>query len=322
MNDTLMFVILGALTIAVVGWILVQGLFALLEANKRKLQERLSNQSGADEPLDNGYGPLTNEEIDDSVGDLFRRFRPLDSFGQKLHRAFPTMPLSKFLLICIGAAAAAALVAEATMNAVAMAVLAGVAGFIIPFLVVSMVVAKKQRIMDDQLPEVLDFLARVLRAGHSLATGLQMGADELPDPLASEFRLAYGQHGLGEPLDVVLKRMAARVGTKDFAFFVTAVLIQRTTGGDLAEVLTNISGMIRARIRLKQHVKAITAQGRYVGYILLVLPIVFFMILWSINPQYAGILLHTKEGLYVLVTAVVLQLLGLVSIRRIVNVKM
>ena len=119
-----------------------------------------------------------------------------------------------------------------------------------------------------------------------------------------------------------MKDMAERVGTPDFSFFVTAVLIQRTTGGDLAEVLTNIGNMVRARIRLQQHVKAITAQGRMVGYILLVLPVIFYIILFIINPKYARVLIDTKEGFVALAIAVTLQMLGLISIKKIVSVKM
>jgi tight adherence protein B len=196
---------------------------------------------------------------------------------------------------------------------------------ILPFMIVSSRYAKHQKVVEDQLPEALDFLARVLRAGHSLATGLQMAGDEIPEPLAGEFRRCYGQHSLGTPLDLAMKDMAHRVGAPDFSFFVTAVLIQRTTGGDLAEVLTNISSMVRARIRLQQHVKAITAQGRLVGYILLVLPVVFFMALYVINPRYASVLIDTNnhpEGVAVLGAAVVLQILGLITIKKIVTVRM
>ena len=176
--------------------------------------------------------------------------------------------------------------------------------------------------MNDQLPEALEFLCRVLRAGHSFATGLQMGADELPDPLASEFRHCYDQHNLGHPLEDALRDMAGRVGTEDFSFFVTSVLIQRTTGGELSEVLTNISNMVRARIRLEQHVKAVTAEGRMVGYILLILPLIFFVIMYAMNPQYAGVLIHTPEGTWLTGTALVMQLLGVLTIRKIVAVKL
>src|SRR5437763_13379614 len=98
--------------------------------------------------------------------------------------------------------------------------------------------------MSDQLPEALDFLARILRAGHSLTTGLQMMGTELPDPLAQEFRRCYDQHSLGQPLEDCLREMAARIESTEFQFFVTAVLIQRNTGGDLSQVLNNISSTI------------------------------------------------------------------------------
>jgi tight adherence protein B len=201
-------------------------------------------------------------------------------------------------------------------------IFAGIVSAMLPFLIVSSKCAKHQKIVEDQLPEALDFLARVLRAGHSLATGLQMAAEELPEPLAGEFRRCYDQHSLGTPLEQSMKEMAERVGTPDFSFFVTAVLIQRTTGGDLAEVLTNIGNMVRARIRLQQHVKAITAQGRLVGYILLVLPVVFYIVLYLLNPRYARVLIDTREGFFFLMGALVLQLLGLISIKKIVSVKM
>src|ERR1041385_7170764 len=101
---------------------------------------------------------------------------------------------------------------------------------------------------------------------------MQTIAEEMPEPISGEFRRCNDQHSLGQPLEECLKDMASRVGSTDFAFFVTAVLIQRTTGGDLSEVLGNISGMIRQRIRLQNHVKAKTAEGRFTGYILTAFP--------------------------------------------------
>src|SRR5204863_8156518 len=131
---------------------------------------------------------------------------------------------------------------------------------------------RRQRAIANQLPEALDFLSRVLQAGHSFSTGVQMMSEELLDPLKTEFRRCYDQHSLGQPLEDSLKEMTTRVESTDFAFFVTAVLIQRQTGGDLAEVLNNISDMIRQRIGLQQHVKAKTAEGRFTGYIMVAFP--------------------------------------------------
>jgi tight adherence protein B len=180
--------------------------------------------------------------------------------------------------------------------------------------------ARRQRLLVDQLPEALDFLGRILKAGHSLSTGLQMMAEELPQPLATEFRRAYDAHSLGQAMDECLKDMAKRIDSTDFAFFVTAVLIQRQTGGDLSEVLDNISGMIRQRIRLQQHVKAKTAEGRFTGYILAGFPAVMFVIAYSLNPSYAGVLIHTTTGLMLLAVAFGLQIIGLYFIKKITTV--
>ena len=146
-------------------------------------------------------------------------------------------------------------------------------------------------------------------------------AEELPQPIGMEFRRCYDQHSLGQPLEECLKTMATRIESTDFAFFITAVLIQRQSGGDLSEVLSNISGMIRDRIRLQQHVKAKTAEGRFTGYILTAFPAVMFCVAYVMNPDYAGVLLHTTTGLELLGTAFGLSMLGLFAIRQITTVK-
>jgi tight adherence protein B len=148
-----------------------------------------------------------------------------------------------------------------------------------------------------------------------------MMADELPPPLSGEFRQAYDQHSLGQSLDDALKDTAARIESTDFAFFVTAVLIQRQTGGDLSEVLKNISSMIRQRVRLQQQVKAKTAEGRFTGYIMVAFPVIMFFIASALNPEYGQTLLHTSTGLKMLGFAAGLQILGLLAIRKITTVK-
>jgi len=200
-------------------------------------------------------------------------------------------------------------------------VIAGAIAGYVPLFVVNSRRSKRQKLLADQLPEALDFLSRILRAGHSLTTGLQMMGDELPQPMAGEFRRCYGQHSLGQPLEESLKDTATRVESTDFAFFVTAVLIQRQTGGDLSEVLNNISGMIRQRIRLQQHVKAKTAEGRFTGYILVAFPAVMFVLVAFMNPGYAHNLTGTSVGQKMLGVAFGLQLMGLYAIRKLTTVK-
>jgi tight adherence protein B len=145
--------------------------------------------------------------------------------------------------------------------------------------------------------------------------------DELPKPLCGEFRRAYDQHTIGLSVEDALKDMARRVQSTDFAFFVTAVLIQRQTGGDLSEVLKNISGMIRNRVRLQQHVKAKTAEGRFTGYVLVAFPMVMFLLLSVMNPKYAHTLTGTATGHKLLAIAFGLQMLGMYAIRKITTIK-
>jgi tight adherence protein B len=196
-----------------------------------------------------------------------------------------------------------------------------VLGAYLPMVVLTSRRNARQRTLALQLPEALDFLSRILRAGHSLSTGLQMMGDELPRPLGEEFRRAYDQHSLGLTMDEALKDMTTRIESSDFAFFVTAVLIQRQTGGDLSEVLNNISSTVRQRIRLQQHVKAKTAEGRLTGYILSAFPVVMFLLASTLNPTYASVLWKTSEGLALLALAFTLTVLGLFAIRKITTLK-
>ena len=318
MNTTYAFLILLAATAAVVGWIIVQMIFASIADDRGRLQERLA---GARSPE---AAPTHRPIILPKAEELSGRWLPrlFGKFSRKLARACPETPLRQFAMIISMLALGFFTLTAFVSRSVLIGALAGLMAGAIPFLVVHRRSVKLQRIVEDQLPDALDFLARILRAGHSLATAFQMSGEELPDPLAAEFRRCYDQHSLGQPLEAALTEMAVRVGVPDFAFFVTAVLIQRQTGGDLAEVLKNIGSMVRSRMRLQQHVKAITAEGRLVGTILLVLPIVFFLILYVVNPSYAGVLLTTNEGRMVLIGCAVMQCLGMLTIRRIVSVKM
>jgi tight adherence protein B len=319
MGDSILFIILLAITVTVIAGLLIQALFTAMDAKKRALQQRLSS---GEEESDAVYGPLIMEGNEAELSAFAARSALLKRFAEKLHRAYPGVVLGRFFFLVSLLAAFALCVGWLAMGSLLLGLVAAVTSFVIPFSIVTARCNKRLKVLDDQLPEALEFLARILRAGHSLTTGFQMAAEELPMPLAGEFRSCYDQHSLGTPLEDAMREMATRVGTSDFAFFVTAVLIQRQTGGDLAEVLTNIGNMIRARIRLQQHVKAITAEGRMVGYILLGLPVVFFFVLYALNPDYANVLLKTKEGSVVLMVAVMLQILGIVSIKKIVSVKM
>ena len=244
----------------------------------------------------------------------------IQSLNRKLLQASPGASLSRFFMLVAVLAFVTFFLAFAIGGSLVVSIVGSALAGYIPFFYLNSKRNKRQRLMADQLPEALDFLSRVLRAGHSFSTGLQMMADELPQPLAGEFRRCYDQHSLGQSLDESLKDTAARVENTDFAFFVTALLIQRQTGGDLSEVLGNISGMIRGRIRLQNQVRAKTAEGRFTGYILVAFPAVMFGLVYTQNPEYCHKLL-TGDGRYLLGIALGLQMAGLFTIKKITTIK-
>lgn len=198
---------------------------------------------------------------------------------------------------------------------------AAAAGFILPL--VAIVIKQRMRTSKfmNQLPDVFELMSQALRAGHSLANSIMIVGQQLPDPVGTEFSRVFHEQNLGIKIEDALKEMAQRVGLMDVRFFVTAVLIQRQTGGDLAEVLDNISGVIRDRIKLFGSVKALTAEGRLSGYVLLALPVVVFVVELIINPNYADVMINEEIGQYALIGAGISQLLGLAMIQKIVNIK-
>ena len=236
-------------------------------------------------------------------------------------QAWPNLSLAAFLIICLVGGILCSLVAGVLLFSFFFALLGLGFGLAIPFFILNSKRARRQRTIADQLPEALDFLSRILKAGHSLPTGIQMIADELPMPLAEEFRRCYEQHSLGQPLEDSFKEMASRIESPDFAFFITAILIQRQTGGDLSELLGNISGMIRGRIRLAQQVKSKTAEGRFTGYILVAFPAAMFLIMYAMNPDYTAIMFQTFMGKCMLGAAIVLVFMGLFAIRKITTIR-
>lgn len=172
-----------------------------------------------------------------------------------------------------------------------------------------------------QLPDVFDLLGQALRAGHSLASGMQLVANELPDPVGTEFARVFQEQNLGLKIEDALQNLADRMDLLDVRLFVTAVLIQRQTGGDLNEVLDKIGEVIRDRIKLHGTIMALTAEGRLSGWVLMGLPVVVFLAMLKLNPDYAMVLLEDPTGQMALTVACVMMLMGYAMIQKIVTIK-
>ena len=172
-----------------------------------------------------------------------------------------------------------------------------------------------------QLPDALELVGRALRSGHSLASGLHVVVQEMPAPIALEFGNVYEAQNLGIPIEQAMRDMLKRMPNLDLKFFVTSVVIQRQTGGDLAEILDKISHIIRERFKILGQVQALTGEGRISGIVLMALPIALFFVVYHLNPDYIMLLFTDALGRKMIAGAAVLQVLGAICIKKIVNIK-
>ena len=181
--------------------------------------------------------------------------------------------------------------------------------------------AKRMKRFEEQFPEALDMLSRAIRAGHAFQTAMGMVADELPDPVGPEFKKTFDQQNYGLPLKDALNELSERLKMLDVRFFVTAVLIQRETGGNLAEILDNLAHVVRERFKILRQVRVHTAHGRFTGYVLLALPASLAVALWFINPEHMNLLFREHMGQQMLIGAVVMQTLGFLWIRQVIKIE-
>ena len=197
----------------------------------------------------------------------------------------------------------------------------GIAAGAIPTLYLLYRRSQRFAAFEKQLPEALDLIVRALRAGHGLVSGIEMVANELPKPVGEEFKKTFDEQNYGLDLREALLNMAERIPLHDVRIIVTAIMIQRDTGGNLAEVLANVSHVIRERYRLKRQIRVHTAQGRLTGWILALLPLILGCLLFIARPDFISVLWQNPTGLKMLYAACVMTLLGALVIRKIIQVR-
>lgn len=201
------------------------------------------------------------------------------------------------------------------------AILIGLAASAIPILLVFRKRKARLRRFEELFPESLEFVARSMRAGHAFSVSLEMIHREFQEPLAGEFRRTFEEHNLGLPLDVALQKLAKRVPSLDVHFFVSAVLLQKRTGGNLAEILDKLAYVIRERFKLRGRIRAISAHGRMTGLALTCIPIGVAVIMFYVNPDYVKFFFFDDVGNLMLGAAILLQIIGYLIIRKIVQIE-
>jgi tight adherence protein B len=230
-------------------------------------------------------------------------------------------PIHNFLLICGGLAVAGMMLPSVAGFSAMLGPVMAVFLAILP--IVWLLFKRKRRLKKfaAQLPEALELIARALRAGHSLAAGFNLVATEMSSPIGGEFMRTFEEQNLGKPLDEALTGLTQRVPNLDLKFFATAIILQRQTGGDLAEILDKIGHLVRERFKIWGQVQALTGEGRLSGVVLLALPPALFVVVYRMNPDYLMLLFTDPLGKKMLVAGIVTQLLGALMIRKIVNIR-
>jgi tight adherence protein B len=226
-----------------------------------------------------------------------------------------------FLLLSAGCGAlgvAAAIIGRAPMP---MYPVCGLATASFPMLWMNFRRKRRFKKFGIQLPDAMELIARALRSGHSLNSGLHVVVEEMPDPISHEFNLAYEQQNLGVPIEAALKSMLKRMPNLDLKFFVTAVAIQRQTGGDLAEILDKIGYVIRERFKILGTVQALTGEGRLSGVVLMAMPVAIFFAVYYLNPDYVMLLFTTDMGKKMLTGGIIMQIFGAIAIKKIIDIK-
>ena len=238
-----------------------------------------------------------------------------------LQQAGVTWSLQTLLILSIGMGLALGTTTLIVTRSAMTALVATAIGTLLPSMYVRRKRTKRLNAFEEFLPESIDLVGRALRAGHPLSAGFKMAADDGPEPVAGEFRRVFEEQRFGLPLQDSLLGMADRVNLVDVRILITAILIQREVGGNLAEILDNLSAVVRARFTIRRQIRVYTAQGRMTGYLLSALPIIIFAILYSLNAKYMSILFTDPVGKILIIVAISMQLIGFLWIRKIIKIE-
>ena len=289
-----------------------------VEVKKRVALLELRNLRDADVP------DFLKKEVLSEVpllNQLLSRVNIATRIDLRLRQADMKMAVGTFLLISLVLFFVGVVAGRILHWPFIVSIVVGIGLLTVPNIVVDIKRRRRLKNFMNHFPEALEMFARSLRAGHSFTGAIQLVAQEMPDPIGPEFTKVFEEQNLGIPLRQALIGMTDRIDILDVKFFVTAILIQRETGGNLAEIIDKIAYVIRERFRIQGQLKIFTAQARLTGVILSLLPIGVAVIIGTMNPEYLKPLWFEKVGRVMIAIAVTMQILGMLAIRKIIRIK-
>ena len=301
----------------------------LLASRKSDVRDQRLEQRVA-EALREVDGPLYEGDVritrDDSIGGnpLINRVLSSLDFVKRLDRMIKQADVHTTVSRLLGFATFAGLMgafaASTVLNSLAVIMLGFLAGAV-PILHVARKRQQRMRLFNQQLPDTLDLLSRSLAVGHAFSESLHQVSSEMPDPIAAEFRITFEEQKLGLSIKMALDRLTERVPLLDLRLCVTAMHIQRETGGNLAEILEKVSQTIRERYKIMEDFRTMTTASRLSGWILCALPFALVFVLTVFNPDYMSVLVSDQRGHYVIGFALVWQTFGMLLIRKFLSIK-
>jgi tight adherence protein B len=301
----------------------LMALFDQRKAQARVLRDRLSSVKSTPETSLPDVALLRDELLSQipAFDTLLRRSERISLLQKMLAQGNVDVRAGNFLMLCAVSAVILAFVAFLAGGNALFGWAGFVLGFFLPYAYASHMRKKRFQQFEEKFPEAIDTLARAVRAGHAFTTALEMIANEVSEPVAGEFRQLYEEQKFGLPVRDALLNLADRIPLVDVKFFVTAVMLQRETGGNLAEILDNLSYVIRERFKILRQVRVHTAQGRLTMVLLMALPPTIVVIMRILNPGFISPLFSDPIGHALIVGGITLQTLGYFVIRRIIRIQ-
>jgi tight adherence protein B len=316
-----------ALVVFAVVAILAFAAFSLFDqrnARARLIKERLANERKAPElAAEEELALLRDEQLSriPALDTLLRRSARVSELQKMLAQAGSDMRAGNFLGFSALAGVVALVLSYAFTGKAEIAWIALLVGFILPYSYFSIRRNKRFEKFEELFPEAIDTLARAVRAGHAFTTALEMITSEIAEPVSGEFRQLYEEQKFGMPVRDALLNLTERVPLVDVKFFVTAVMLQRETGGNLAEILDNLSYVIRERFKIQRQVRVYTAQGRLTMGLLMGMPPIIVMAMLALNRSFIDPLFKDPIGHTLLVAGITLQTIGYFVIRKIIRIQ-
>ncbi len=289
-----------------------------------RLEERLRQATGAPAPVEAEQDSVVKRQVEGPlplVDRVLARSGGGAGLARLIEQAGLRLSVSSLLLMSMASGLAAAALLAALVRLSWAPLAGGLVGCMLPTLVLRRRRTLRLRKFEEQFPEALDLMSRAIRAGHAFTSAMGMVAEEVPVPVGPEFRKSFDEQNFGLPLKDALASLAERVPLLDVKFFVTAVLIQRETGGNLSEILDNLAHVVRERFKILRQVRVYTAHGRLTGYVLMALPAALAIVLSFINAEHINLLFEERMGQMMLAGAVLLQTVGYFWIRHVVKIE-